>query len=137
MAKIPQEVLELFTDPQAAKVLATIEPGGTLYLGVRGRFNVIDEEIIAIADLAQIKRQPEFKENQKAQIRVLKAPNHGYHIEITFQGYQTSGDLFDQWDKSFREGRHHTNLQRIGLLKVDAIYTYALEDRSQFGTQIA
>ena len=137
MAKIPQEILELFSDPQVAKVLTTIEPDGSLYLGVRGRFYVVDEEFIATADLAQIKRKPNFKANQEALIRVFKAPNHGYQIHGTFHGYQTSGTLFDEWDKQLKEGRHHITLERIGLIKADAIYTYALEDRNQFGMRIA
>ena len=137
MAKIPEEIMGLFTEREASKVLATVDPEGTLQAGVRGRFNVVDEETIAFADLADVLRRPEFKANQKAALAVFKLPNHGYQIQCTFQKYLTSGDLFDEWAKMLKEGSHHTNLGRVGLLKVDEIYSYASEDRSQHGTKIA
>jgi len=136
MAKMPQDVTELFTDPQASKVLATVDPEGTLHAGVRGRFNAVDEETIAFADLAQVKRRPEFKANQKATIVVFKLPSHGYQIQGTFQGYQTSGALFDQWAQMLKE-RINVELWRVGLIKVNEIYSYTSEDRSEHGTKIA
>ena len=136
MAKIPQEVASLFTDPSASKVLATIDSEGEIQVSVRGRFDVTDEETIAFANIAQVKRKPEFKPNQKAAIRVFKLPNHGYQIQGTFKGYQTSGVLFDQWAQLIKN-KVSADLGQIGLIKVDEIYSYASEDRSEHGTRIA
>jgi len=136
MARIPQEVTSLFSDPQAAKVMATVDAEGTVYASVRGKFNAADEETVAFADIAHVKRRPEFRPGQGVSIAVFKLPNFGYQIHGAFQGYQTSGEIFDTWAAMLKEGPG-LGLDRVGLVKVDQIYSYASEDRSEHGTRIA
>ena len=133
MAKIPEEIIELFTDPQASKVLATVDPDGILQAGAKGRFYAVDEETIAFADMAQVIRKPEFEANQKTSIAIFKLPSFGYQIQGTFQEYQTI-DLYEEWAKTTK-GAANLDISRVGIIKVDEIYSFA--QRGDFGKKIA
>jgi len=136
MAKIPQEIIDLLGEREAAKVMATVDAEGIPNMGIKGRLNVADEETLAFAEIAQVKGRGPLQPNQKVTIAVFKLPNHGYQLQGTFQGYQTSGELFDQWGQMLKE-RLKVDLGRVGMIKIDAIYSSASEDRSQHGIKIA
>ena len=57
----------------------------------------------------------------------------GYQIKGTFQEYQTSGALYDQWVKVLKE-RLDAHITRWGLIKVDEIYSFLQND---YGREIA
>ena len=133
MAKIPEEVINLFTDPQASKVLATVDPDGILQAGAKGRFHVVDEETMAFAEMAQVMRKPVFKAKQKASIAIFKLPSFGYQIQGTFQEYQTVA-MYDEWAKRAKEAGN-LDITRVGIIKVDEIYSFA--QRGDFGKKIA
>ena len=124
MTKMPQEVMNLCSDREASQVLATVETDGTIYIGVKGRLHVVDEETVAFAELAQIKMKTDLKTGQKIGIAVFRAPSFGYQMKGTFQEYQTSGALFDQWAKLVKE-RTNMELGRVGVIKIDEIYSPA------------
>jgi len=134
MAKLPQEVKDLFTDREASKVLATVYAEGTLQAGAKGRFQIVDDDTMAFAEMAQVIRKPEFKANQKASILVFRQPSFGYQIQGTFLEYQDSGTLYDEWAKTIGDGSG-LNLSRVGIIKVDEIYSFA--QRGDFGKRIA
>jgi len=136
MAKMPPEITNLFTDAEAAKVMATVDASGMPNMGVKGRLNAVDDETIAFAEMAQVKSRGSLTPGQKVAIAVFKLPNHGYQLHCTFQEYETSGSLFDEWAKTLKE-RLNADLKHVGMIKVEAIYSSASEDRSKHGIKIA
>ena len=136
MAKMPPEVIELLSDRDASIVMATVDDSGMPRIGVKGRLNAPDAESIAFAEIAQVKGGPGLKDKQKVAFAVFKHPNHGYMMQGTFKGYQTSGDLFNQWAKLLKE-RLNVELKQVGIIGIEAVYSSASENRAEHGKQIA
>jgi hypothetical protein len=51
-------------------------------------------------------------------------PMAGYQIKGTFQGFQTSGELFNRFAKEIKE-RIKMNIKAVGTIKVDEVYAVA------------
>ena len=126
MAKMPKEVIDLLNDPQASKVLATCDAAGTLNVVPKGSLMAVDEETVAFADIMGDKTNINLKATGKAAVAVFKMqmPPLGYQVKGTFQGFQTSGPLFDTFAKQIKE-MLKTEIRAIGLIKVDEVYSAA------------
>ena len=123
MAKIPQEVIGLLESPETRIVVGFIDAKGAPDMLPKGKLLIVDDETLAFADRANIKLLTNFKANDKAAIVASgKEERFGYQIKGTFQGYQTSGALFDQWAGSL--GGEAGGLVRMGLIKVDEVYSF-------------
>ena len=82
MAKMPKEAVELFNDPQASKVIATVDANGTPNVTPKGSLLAIDAETIAFAetrDSSKTKANLEvtkkgaavvFKQSQSSQVKI-------------------------------------------------------------------
>jgi hypothetical protein len=136
MAKMPTEVIELLSSREASIVMATVEEGGMPRIGVKGRLNAPDAETITFAEIGQVQSRGGLNPGQKVAFAAFKHPNHGYMIQGTFQGYQTSGQAFDQWAKQLKE-RLNVDLKQVGVVRVEAVYSSASENRSEHGKRIA
>ncbi len=132
MAKMLPEVRELFNDPQASKVIATVDTQGTLNVVPKGSLTTIDEETIAFAELAESKTGANLGATKKAAIAAFKMPA-GYQMKGTFQGFQTSGPLFDQFAKMMKK-RIKVDIKRVGTIKVEEVYSVAPAD---YGKKLA
>jgi len=97
MAKMPKEVMDMLNDPQSSKVLATCDAGGTLNVAPKGSLAAIDEETVAFADIFGDKTNLNLNVTGKTAVAAFKPqlPPTGYQVKGTFQGFQTSGPLFD------------------------------------------
>ncbi len=126
MAKMPKEVMDLFNDPQASKVLATVNAEGTPNVTPKGSLTSIDEETIAFAELGESKTGANLEATKKGAVVVFKLPA-AYQLKGTFQGFQTSGPLFDQFDKAMKE-RIKVGIKRVGTIKVEEVYSSAPAD---------
>jgi len=136
MARIPKEVIDFIENHHSSNVLSTITSDGSLFSGVRGRLRVIDEETISFFDVAQVKRKPDFRPGQKVAYVVFNPPSFGYQIYGTFIEYRTSGEIFDNQAKMMKQGPHANILEKMGIVKVEEIYSYASKDRTEHGIRI-
>lgn len=136
MAKMPPEVIDLLASRDASIVMARVDDDGMPRIGVKGRLNAPDSETLAFAEIGQVQGGSELKPQQKVAFAVFKHPNHGYMIQGLFQGYQTSGTIFDQWAKQLKQ-RLNVDLKQVGTVKVEAVYSSASENRSEHGKRIA
>ena len=93
MAKMAQEVIDLFNEPQASKVLATCDNASTLNVVPKGTIAAVDEETVAFGDIMGDKTNVNLEATRKAAVAVFKMqmPPVGYQVKGTFQGFQTSG----------------------------------------------
>jgi predicted pyridoxine 5'-phosphate oxidase superfamily flavin-nucleotide-binding protein len=125
MAKMPKEVMDVFNDPKSAKVLATAGTILEINAVPKGSLRALDEELIAFADIFGGKTNKNLEVNKKvAALAFRMDPLAGYQIKGTFQGFQTSGELFDRFAKEIKE-RIKMNIKAVGTIKVDEIYAVA------------
>ncbi len=125
MAKMPKEVMDVFNDPKSAKVLATAGTILEINAVPKGSLRALDEELIAFADIFGDKTNKSLEVNKKvAALAFRMDPVAGYQIKGTFQGFQTSGELFNRFAKEIKE-RIKMNIKAVGTIKVDEIYAVA------------
>ena len=126
MAKMTKEVMELLKDVQVPKVLATCDDAGTLNAVPKGTLTAIDEETLAFADIWGDKTNVNLKATQRAAVAVFKTslPPVGYQVKGTFQGFQTSGPIFDTFAKAVKE-MLNLDIKAVGVIKVDEVYSTA------------
>ena len=126
MAKMPKEVMELFSDPAVSKVLATCDSAGALNVVPKGTLAAADEETVVFGDIMGDKTNVNLKATGKAAVAVFKMqmPPVGYQVKGTFQGFQNSGPLFDNVAKPIKE-RMGLDIRAVGVIKVDEVYSVA------------
>jgi hypothetical protein len=125
MARTPKEVMDVFNDPKSTKVLATAGTILEINAVPKGSLRAIDEELIAFADISGDKTNKNLEVNKKAAVLALRMdPLAGYQIKGTFQGFQTSGELFNRFSKEVRE-RIKMTIRAVGTIKVDEVYAVA------------
>ena len=120
MAKMSQEVMNLFKDPEASKVLASVDANGTPNVAPKGSLTALDEETIAFADIAGGKTRANLETTKKAAVAAFKMPT-GHQVKGVFQGFQTSGPLFDQFAKMLKS--MGMNIQAVGTIKVEEVHS--------------
>lgn len=122
MAKMPKEVMDIFNDLKSTKVLATAGTLSEINVVPKGSLRAIDEETIAFADIFGGKTNKNLELNNKVAALALGAePGTGYQVKGTFQGFLTSGELFDKFSENARQRK--MNVKAVGTIKVEEVYT--------------
>jgi hypothetical protein len=125
MAKMSKEVMDVFNDPKSVKVLATAGTILEIDAVPKGSLRALDEELIAFADIFGDKTNQNLKVNKKvAALAIRMDPVTGYQIKGTFQGFQTSGALFDRFAKEVKE-KIKLDIRAVGTIRVDEVYAVA------------
>ena len=125
MAKMSKEVMDVFNDPKSVKVLATAGTILEIDAVPKGSLRALDEELIAFADIFGDKTNQNLKVNKKvAALAIRMDPVAGYQIKGTFQGFQTSGGLFDRFAKEVKE-KIKLDIKAVGTIRVDEVYAVA------------
>jgi predicted pyridoxine 5'-phosphate oxidase superfamily flavin-nucleotide-binding protein len=124
MAKMTKEVIDMMKDPQASKALDTCDATGKLNVVPKGTLTAIDEETVAFGDIFGDKTNMNLEATQKAAVAVFKMelPPVGYQLKGTFQGFQTSGPLFDSFAGQIKE-QLNLDIKGVGVIKVDEVYS--------------
>jgi len=122
---MPKEVIEVFNDPKSTKVLATAGTILEINAVPKGSLRALDEERIAFADIFGDKTNKNLEVNKKVAALALRMdPMAGYQIKGTFQGFQTSGELFNRFAKEIKE-KMKMNVKAVGTIRVDEVYAVA------------
>ena len=125
MAKMTKEVMDLFNDPNSAKVLATAGTALEINAVPKGSLRAIGEDLMAFADIFGDKTNKNLAINKKVSALAFRTnPLAGYQIKGTFLGFQTSGELFDRFAKEIKE-RIKLGIRAVGTIKVDEVYAVA------------
>jgi len=126
MAKMPKEVMDLFNDPAASKVMATCDRGGNLNIAPKGSLAAIDAETLAYADIFGGKTRENLEATQKVAALAFKPtpPFAGFQVKGTFQGFQTSGPLYDNFVAQIKK-MLNMDTKAVGTVKVDEVYSVA------------
>ena len=87
--------------------------------------SAIDEETVAFADIWGDKTNVNLEATSKAAAAVFKIqPPVGFQVKGTFQGFQTSGPLFDNFAKQVKQ-MLNLDIRAVGVIKVDEVYSAA------------
>jgi hypothetical protein len=121
MAKMAEDVVGLFNDPKALKVLATVGAEGKPNVAPKGTLMALNNEKIGFAEMMGKKTRENLKLNKKVAIAVFKGMS-GYQVKGEFQGFQTEGALFDQVTRRVKEVLG-TDIKEAGIIKVDEVYS--------------
>lgn len=128
MAKMSKEVMSLFQELTASKVMATVDKEGNLNAVPIGSLNAIDEETLAFVDLFGIvtRTMKNLEASKKVAVTGFKVatapPFTAYQVKGTFQGFQTSGPLFDQFAKQLKDATG-LDIKGVGTIKVEEVYS--------------
>ena len=124
MAKMPKEVVDLFNDREASKVLVTIDATGSVNVAPKGSLAAIDEETIAYAEVAGGRAEANLEAAKKVVAAAFKTQMLpvGYQAKGTFQGFETSGPLFDRFAKLLKE-MAKVDIKAVGTIKVEEVYS--------------
>lgn len=121
MAKIPKEVMDLLGDTESFKILVTVDSAGMPNAAPKGSIIALDDETISFADIMGEKTNANLKANKKVAIVVSKTRPTVYQIKGIFQGYKTSGPLFDTFTKMLESRKMKP--KAAGTIKVEEIYS--------------
>jgi hypothetical protein len=124
MAKMPPIVMELLNaNPVLPKVLTTCDADGNLNTVPKETLYAIDDETIIFADIWGYKTNNNLKTTGKAVVTVFQTQMLpiGYQIKGTFQGFQSSGEMFDVYARRIKE-QLNIDIPAVGIIRADAIF---------------
>jgi hypothetical protein len=108
--------MDLFNDPNSAKVLATAGTALEINAVPKGSLRAIGEDLMAFADIFGDKTNKNLAINKKVSALAFRTnPLAGYQIKGTFLGFQTSGELFDRFAKEIKE-RIKLDIRAVGTM---------------------
>ena len=127
MAKMPKQVMDLINDPDAVKFLATIDDEGKPNCALIASLSAAGEDTLIFADLMMNKTKKNLISTRRVAATVYKAPWSSYQIKGTFEGFQSSGFLYDMAQALSKEspllkGKVYFYIKQIGVIKVDEVY---------------
>ena len=120
MAKLPQEAMDLFNDPKALKLIATVDAVGKPNVAAKGSVTAIDDETIAYVEMAGTKTRTNLEATKKAAVLACKGMK-SYQAKGVFQGFQTSGNIFQRVAKQLKEA-FNLDAKNVGIIKVEEVY---------------
>jgi len=121
MVSIPKEVLDVLSAGDSAKMLATVDVKGVPNVVPVWSIVAVDSETIAFAELFIKKTKENLDMGKQVAISVFKGPMTGYQLKGTFNGFQTSGPVFESFAKKIMEAMK-MQIKSVGIIKVDAVF---------------
>lgn len=119
MVSVPNNVIELFKNPAAVKLLITSCKCGQPHAIVCGSIVPVDAETFAVGEVL-MKRSAEYmKDNKKVELVAVAGPQ-SFGVEATVGDRVTSGPLFDVMNENLAKHKLHANA--VWTFKVTAVY---------------
>lgn len=123
MADMTKEVMDMFNNPNASKVLATVDDSGKIHLVPHGSIMAIAPGRVAFAKLMKGKTWENLVERKTVSMTAFVpgkvGETKGYQVKGVCEGIETSGELMDQYQKKMPPGM---KLAGTGTIKVEEVY---------------
>jgi predicted pyridoxine 5'-phosphate oxidase superfamily flavin-nucleotide-binding protein len=120
---IPKEICEKFSNPNAVKILGTVDAEGNPNVAIVSSLFIIDRETIGFADMQLVKTKKNLDATKKAAVLVWVPPGSCYQLKGAFEGFQRSGPIYDAVSNSATlRFLTTTNPRGIGAIKVESIF---------------
>ena len=120
MVNIPKEVVEVLNAPDSVKILATADERGMPNAVPVYSIVPINDDTIAFAEIFIIHTKRNLEKNKNANVTVFKAPATAYQLKGMFDGFQTSGPVFDNFAKKMAERK--MPMKSVGLIKINEVF---------------
>ena len=123
MAKLTEEVLAVFRDPNSTKIIATVDKSGIPNVTVKGSLSVLDDSTLVFADVGgdATRTTRNMKDTKKVAVMVTKGMAT-YQVKGVFKESKTSGSVFDQFAAMLKKAAN-INIKAIDLISVDEVYS--------------
>ena len=127
MAKMTKEIMNVFNNPRAIKVLATESEDKKLNNVPIMSFCAPDEETLAFGDMFLDKTKKNLLKTKKAAVVAFILSDKpgvipsGFQVKGTFQEFQTSGPIYDRINQMTQQvlGK---GIKAAGIIKVEEGY---------------
>ena len=123
MAEMTKEVQNLFNNPNASKVLATLDAFGKIHVVPHGSIMSVAPDRIAFAKLAKGRTWENLEDRKTASLTAFipgkPGESIGYQVKGVFEKMETSGDLMDTFIRMMSPG---AKLAGAGTIKVEEVY---------------
>lgn len=105
MVVVPEEAKEYFSNPQAARVIATVDEEGNPHVAPVGSLHCVAEDMFAFAGIRVKKTRENLERTKRAALLAftLFPKPGGYKVDGTFVRFETEGELFDTFAKTIKE----------------------------------
>jgi predicted pyridoxine 5'-phosphate oxidase superfamily flavin-nucleotide-binding protein len=124
MASMPQVVIDKFADMQAAKFMATVDQNGIPNVVPVLSVMPFGEETLVFVDVMMNKTRKNLLNNKKVAVSVLTKDGISYQVKGTFEGFQTTGPLFEMFaTHELLKYNAYSGPRAVGLIHVDSVYT--------------
>jgi uncharacterized protein len=120
MVSIPKDVVEVLNAPDSVKILATADEKGIPNAVPVYSIVPIRDDTIAFAEIFIIHTKQNLEKNKNANVTVYKAPATAYQLKGTFDGFQTSGPIFDNFAKKMAERK--MPIKSVGFIKINEVF---------------
>lgn len=124
MPKMTPDMMELYNDPAAVKVLATTSKTLQPNVAPVASIAVADDETLAFVDLHMTTSKTNLETTKRATISVFKPPTRGYQAKGVFVGWQTSGPIYDKITQRLQQLAKGLPLtpRAVGLIRITEAY---------------
>lgn len=95
MVEMPEEVVAAFADPEALKVVATINSSGVPNSVIIATVFPLDPKTIIFSDLRLGKTKENLFQTRKFTVTVLKPNLESYQVRCAFGRFEERGDITD------------------------------------------
>jgi predicted pyridoxine 5'-phosphate oxidase superfamily flavin-nucleotide-binding protein len=124
MATMPQVVIEKFADMEASKFMATVDDAGTPNVAPILSIMPFGEDKLIFVDMMMNKTRKNLLANGKIAASVLTKDGVSYQVKGTFDGFQTSGPMFDMFaSHPLLKYNAYSGPKAVGLISVERVYT--------------
>lgn len=121
MVNIPKEVVDILNAQDSIKILASADENGMPNAVPVYSITPISDDTLAFAEMMIIHTKHNLEKTKKASVTVFKLPATAYQLKGTFVGFQTSGQLFDNFAKRMAEYKLPP-VKSVGIIKVEEVY---------------
>ncbi len=121
MATIPKEIVDILNAQDSIKILASADENGMPNAVPVYSITPISNDTLAFAEMMIIHTKHNLEKTKKASVTVFKLPATAYQLKGTFLGFQTSGQLFDNFAKRMAEHKLPP-IKSVGIIKVEEVY---------------
>ena len=123
MAKLNEEVLSAFKDPNSTKIIATVDKNGVPNVTVKGSMSVLDDTTLVFADVAgdNSRTTRNLKETKKVAVLVTKGIT-AFQVKGSFKESDTFGPVFDQFAAELKKAAN-IGIKAVDLITVEEVFS--------------
>jgi len=123
VADMTKQIMDIFNNPGAAKVMATLDASGKIHVVPHGSIMAIAPDKVAFAKLMKGKTWENLEERKTVSLTVFlqgkPGESEGYQVKGVCEKLETWGELVDKYRQNMPSG---VNLAGAGTIKVEEVY---------------